>query len=255
MGESLWALWAWRATFVIALVAALAVWYWLSRRQRRLAERVLRVVVTNRGNIRSRYALEAESPDGALRLAFAVGEGDTLVPQAGEELTGLWKKGMQAGSSGAGFLNSLGDILPRPLGKPLLWVARRIHRGQSEVRHVEQTTHQAGQLRAQVARRKPAGQNAAVKPLAPQTETGYLSPGESLTLRLLALPARLDETRLCPVVVRSRSLEQEESEWVVTEGQVPVVGLTPFQRYGPYLVIPAVALSILFVSSLVCSLW
>lgn len=259
--REVWVLWAWRAMFVVALVMALVAWYWFRRRQLRLLEQVLRVIVTNQGNIRSRYELEAESPDGALCLAFAA-EGQSLVPSVKEELKEWWKrvwgavgKGMRAGSSTAGFLDSVGNLLPRSVGRPLLQSSREIRQGQLAVRRAEQTPRRVAQLQSKVKniRRKPEKQ--AVEVLAPQAETEHLEPGESLTLRLLVMPVSVGETRLCPVVVRSRSLEQRGGEWLVTEEQVQVVGLTPFQRYGPYLVIPAVALLVLFVSSLVCSLF
>lgn len=259
--RSSWAFWVWGAMFVVALVMAVAAWYWFSRRLRRAAEQVLRVVITNRGNVRSRYEVRAESPDDALRLAFAA-EGETLIPKAGEEWRGLWKrgrsrveKGMRAGSSAAGVLNAAGNLLPGSLGRPLSAASGEIRQGQSAVRRVERTPRRVAQLQTQVARHKRGGKKESPQPLLPQTETGYLAPGESLTLRLLALPTRRDESRTCAVVVRSRSLEQKGGEWLVTEAQVSVVGLTPLQRYGPYLAGLAAALAILFVSSLLCSWW
>jgi hypothetical protein len=75
-----------------------------------------------------------------------------------------------------------------------------------------------------------------------------VEPGETLAIDLLVDPANPYRTRAYPLVVKSRSLEQPESSWVVEESDVKIVEPTFLQRYSPFLVTAIIAAAILLLA-------
>ena len=110
---------------------------------------------------------------------------------------------MRAGSTVAGLLDSLGALLPRSVGTPLLRASAQIRRGQGAVRRVERVPRRAAQLKSRVAPGRPptrpqpvpaTRQGPIPPPIASATikpgwvETPVVEPGETLAIDLLIDP-------------------------------------------------------------------
>ena len=290
-----WSGWTWGLTIVAAL-AVLVVWWVLLRRQAKRFQQTYRLEISNLGNVQSQYALQADDPVGALRFTFAVGgrplsrpavvqpeqaaarptQTEAAVPtrppsselRAGVDTIKSTKgRGMHLGSEVANALSSLGNLLPRSAGAPLLRAGAQIRQGQSSVRRVEQLPKRAKRVSSKVvlgrasARPQPAA-SARPQPAAsfrqepappatafqtieqPWVETPFVEPGETLVVGLSIDPDDPHQTQTYPFVVESWPLEQPEGSLIVEESSVQIVKLTFLQRYSPFLVTAIVAAAI-----------
>jgi len=189
---------------------------------------------------------------------------------------------MRTGSVVAGALSTLGALLPRSAGGPLRQVASQIRRGGGSVRRAEHLTRQAGRLRPKArpgtpplrqaqgrllrlrTERSPQGRPtrpstgaeeapaAASSDAAAQTwmQTPFVEAGDTLAIDLLISPTDPYQTAYFPFTVTSRSLEAPDAPLIVEEGSVHTVGLTLFQRFGPFLVALTIGMMLLFIASL-----
>lgn len=290
-----WRGWVWAVVVAVLIVATAMVLLALLRRQRQRCQRTCRLEISNLGNVRSRYELRAQDPSGILRFTFALG-GVTLQGAGGGEAVttqparaaappaakpapagskaGL-KKAKQAkgwaigaGNVVAEVLNSVGLLLPRSAGAPLMRMAASIRRGERSVRRVERLPKQAARLRLPGKGRgtggeerggrdegQEAGRVGGEERGAPTAagdgwvQTPFVEPGETLAVDLLVDPANPYQTQDCPFKVISRSLEQPEPPLIVEESNIQIVGLTPFQRYSPFLIVLLVAVMLLSIAS------
>jgi hypothetical protein len=282
-----WSGWTWGLTIVVAL-AVLVVWWVLLRRQAKRFRQKYLLEITNLGNVRSQYALQADDPAGALRFTFVAGDlplsgqmvaqpepvaarptqTEAVVPthptssdlRAGVDTIKSAKgTGMRLGSTVANALGSLGNLLPRSVGAPLLSAAAQIRRGQSSVRRVEQLPGRARRVssraapRRTTARPRPAA-SSRQEPAPPTTaiqtieqgwvETPFVEPGETLVIDLSIDPDDPYQTQTYPFVVESWSLEQREGSLIIEESSVQIVKPTFLQRYSPFMVTTIVAVAI-----------
>lgn len=168
-----WQDWLWLgigiATFITAIVALLI----LLPRRRKYAQRHRRIAVTNTGNMRSRYKLRAENPDGSLDFDFLINgiylpevvptqtvtatravdfpdsPPSTSTPQSGKKpkLGGAKKSVgfmMKISFLVADVLSTFGMLLPRSIGGPLLGVSLRMRQGQGQVQRVQMLSNRVG---------------------------------------------------------------------------------------------------------------
>ena len=285
-----WRGWVWAVVVAALIVATVMVFLALLRRQRQRCQRTCRLEISNLGNVRSRYELRAQDLSGVLLFTFALdgtslqeaGGGEVVTtqparptappaakpapatPKAGLKKTKSWAMG--AGNIVAEVLNSVGMLLPRSAGAPLMRTAASIRRGERSVRRVERLPKQAARLQA---RGKGLGTSQRVGESASQrigelggeergaptaagdgwVQTPFVEPGETLAIDLLVDPANPYQTQDYSFKVISRSLEQPEPPLIVEESNIQIVGLTPFQRYSPFLIVLLVAVMLLSIAS------
>lgn len=260
----------------------------IRRWQKRPGQRRYRLELRNQGNVRSRYALEADAPHDSLDFVFTL-NGSPLhgrlvtstttatAPPAqtqaasspppqrggGGPSASIQKAkkvgGVVGGLSGtvATVLISIGNLLPYSAGLPFIRIGSKLRRGQSSVGRVGQM---GGAMKRQAARTKvrvpsgasgrptaPAPPNRPAAP-APATdsvvaletewvETPFVEPGDSLTLDLLVQPENPYRPQHVPFTIRSKSVEWEGAPEVVEETLVRIAGLTPFQKFGPFILL------------------
>jgi hypothetical protein len=269
--------WVLGIAVVVAAVVAVVV---VGRvRKARLQARV-RLELHNEGNVRSRYDLRAEEPEGVLRFEFSLG-GDSLplhgpvaaapaptkrqaerpsrdrpAPKSG----GARQKAnavIQTGGAVAGLLSMVGSLLPRSVGIPLQQKASEMRRVQAQASYAQQVPNQVAWLKSSAARAVPGAPAAkpaeAAPPPEPSTsgpeftwaQTPYVPPGESLAVELLvrsALPAHNQEYAY---QVLSRSADQAAAALVAAEGRVRIRGGFWARRFLPYLLIGATTVVLL----------
>lgn len=263
-----WRILLWIAIVVATLIVTALALAAIMRVQRSRVQRRVRLELINRGNVRSRYALRAESPQDGLRFAFILDgvrlQGDeapvTSRPtqtQAATQPTDTKtpnkakNQAMGLGRLAADVLSTLGSILPRSVGSPLLQASARIRQGQATVRRVEQlpgrVTKVAPARPASAAR--PAAQVVATTSLAAGwVQTPFVEPGSSLRIELLIDPLSPYERQHRVFTVESRSLEQPGSPPEITEGDVRMVGLTALQWYAPFVATVIIAAAFLVIA-------
>ena len=71
-----------------------------------------------------------------------------------------------------------------------------------------------------------------------------------MAIDLLITPTTPYQTAYYPFTVASRSLDAPDAPLTAEEGNVHVVGLTLFQRFGPFLVALIIGMMLLFIVSL-----
>jgi hypothetical protein len=199
-------------------------------------------------------------------------------PSASLERAGRAKGwAMHTGNAVAGALSTLGAILPRSASGPLRQVASQIRRGGGAVRRAEHLNRQAGRLRPRTRPGTPPLRQASLdyardrqgRPTRPSTgaeeapaaarsdaiaqtwvQTPFVEAGDTLAIDLLISPTDPYQTAYYPFTVTSRSLDAPDAPLIAEEGNVHVVGLTPFQRFGPFLVALIIGMMLLFITSL-----
>jgi hypothetical protein len=292
---------------VVCILTILALVVVSALRRRRLQQRV-RLEITNGGNIQSCYALRAEDPEGALKFQFSLdgrslprqaaleaeeasrrkatgqagsrraGTGPTQDPsqqpaQGGGPAGGIVQAAdgaLGAGAGLAGFLGTLGLLLPRSIGGPLLSLSARMRTQQVAVARVRYAPAQAARVKRFVpwrlrrmgstGRSRQAGRASQARQddATPWVQTPSVLPGETLSVSLRiraagsarsrhasggAKQGGKSQGRLYRVI--SRSVEQEEGAAVVAEGTVQVLGGFWAHPFLPYVLIVASAVALL----------
>ena len=179
------------------LMFGLALLRRMAFRQRQSCQRRCGVVVTNQGNIRSRYELWAEDPAGALRFEFRVDgmalplyrttefveaiaaepaqapmyELAGMAPETAQPVSnGRGKQqavgqAMRTGSALSGMLGSVASLLPSSAARSSLRsVTGRVQQGQVAVRQVQQTSGQVSRVAGRVLPVQPGQAQAAPHP-------------------------------------------------------------------------------------------
>ena len=174
-----------------------------------------------------------------------------------------WAK--EVGGIAAELLGTLGMILPRSVGRPFSRVASRLRKGKSSVQRAERVSGQVSRLKSSVefegedegsmptsaavsdAQMKASGSNGA------RVQTPFVEPGDSLELDLRLMPFDPYQARRYVVTVTTRAWEQFDGQPVTKEAAFEIEGLTSFERYSPFLIVLAVAMTVLFIVSIFIS--
>jgi len=259
--------WLWFVVVAVALVASVAM-VLVARWQRKSLQRKLCLEISNQGNVPSRYELRADDPYGALKFQFAL-RGDRLPQQQVAETASVSEdpkidktvpSGLPASAGRvrqtaglanviAGALSTVGLLLPRSVGAPLLQAAGQLRRGQSTVKRAEQLPGRMGRLTSSVSSsHSPPKRRASSLPhtvLCTWVRTPLVEPGETLAVDLLIRPVRSRPDQFYPFTVFSRSAEQEKAPLAIKEGDVQIAGASWARRYSPFLIILATAVVVL----------
>lgn len=246
---------------IVVVLAAAATVIVVARLQANSLRKRFRLQIANRGNVRSRYELEGQDPDGALAFRFTL-DGDPLpqrqfaegaeaparesplsaVPARTQEEGGIQTKVSKAvGVSGtiASALNSLGMMLPSSIRSPVVRLSSSIQSGQMKAVRARQLSDQASRVKS---RKTPQAAAASV----PGTvETPFIRPAETVEVDLQVRALKPGQVQRYPFSIRSRSIEPEDAPWVVEEGSVQIAAATGLSRYLPYLIVFAVTVVLL----------
>jgi len=285
-------IWIVVAIIAVAVLATVGV----ALGQRKNLQKNLRVEIHNRGNVPSRFELRAEDPEGILDFEFSLG-GSPLplgviatveaapssaqprqpakarASAALQSAEGVQQKARQVtGLAGAltGLLGTLGMVLPRSIGQPLLDLSSDLRRGQGKVIQAQQMPKrvkgQASRIKTATgakpltsrpsAASRPAPSGATAPEAAPVTEleataiapgwvqTPQVEPDATLGLDLQVRPRHARRAQIYSFTLLSRSAEADDAPLVKQEWSGQIAGLSGFRRYHPYLLI--VALTVLF---------
>lgn len=269
-----WRLWVWIATFLVLVAVVGLLSSMIIAWQKTLARSDYQLEIHNRGNVATGYALQAEALSAGLNFTF-VRNGIPLLggelspsqqPESASEAGTLTRSARRVNlkkASGllrfsnmiSGMLINVGNLLPYSVGVNLIRVGSKLRRGQGTV---EQVGRGAGQL----ARYAPAGggRGASTSARVPALETNLtpvpawvktssIDPGRVLILELRVAPANPYRSQQVPFILRSYPLGEpgtvKEAEQLASNA-----GLTPFQKYSPFLM-----LMVGIISSLILVAW
>jgi hypothetical protein len=286
------------SAIVIASGAAIALVVIL---QRKKLSRTIQVEIRNLGNVQGRYELQAQDPHtpAVLRFQFTL-NGDELPPvvwSAASSVTsgepkpwtpapaattpsaaasapsgsgGDASRADQALESGGiivNILTTLGSILPRSLGSPLIQAASQMRRGQTTASRVKQLKGQTSRLapgrqKAKAGTPPTGGSTAAAErqamtpaPAGEESwaQTPSVEPGEVLTVDLTIRPAQSHRGQAHPFTVISRASglpDQVHQNRSAVEGSVQFSAGSRFAQLLPYLVILAIMILLLAITFL-----
>jgi len=216
-----------------------------------LPEQVMTVVVA--GGQRSAISRQ---PSAVSPKAVATGAAPV---KAGANVQKTLSGASQKGGVVAGLLSTLGRLLPGTAGQSLSGVGREVRQGQQTMIQAQQAAHYAGKLQPKpgassqpstvsrqpstvsrqpsAASRQPEGEGRGVERTAVEiwVQTPFVEPGGKMRLDLQVQPARPYQTRHYPYVLKSRSLEYKEAPVMTAEETVLCKGLSPFERFAPFL--------------------
>jgi hypothetical protein len=264
--------WFWLSVISILILTGLAI-FWAVRLRKRRLERKLRLEITNDGNVQSHFQLRAEELGGQLEFRFT--QGGIRLPEvlelnpaapavglpvgrptppgpAGSGLTSAQKaqKTMSLSYAVASLLTSIGAILPRSLGAPLIQAGSQLNRGQAQASRIQQVSSQAATLTSPTR----GGSQLASAPSQPQpgggqalglawVETPAVEPGQMLIVDLLVRSAWLAGDIIRSFQIKSRATEGGQGRMMVEDGQVEIRGGFWSHRFYPMLLILALAIA------------
>jgi hypothetical protein len=260
-----WRIWVWivilvlLAAVTVLLISAIVAW------QKRMARVRYRLEIHNSGNIASRYALQAEAPEGGLDFLFmlrgmvlsggTVARGEQRISRdasrapAPRRPTAKQGKGfLNLASTISGLLISVGNLLPYDVGVHFIRIGSKMRRGQGTA---ERMGRVSGQMSRQVGEmggtqntssrpKRPTPAESSSPPVSEWVETPSVAPGETLMLELQVSPQNPYRAQRLSCVLRSRSLEPAADQGAkpnVVRHDVESAGLTPFQTYSPFLLL------------------
>jgi hypothetical protein len=246
---------------------------------KRTQEYKVRLELANLGNVATRYELKAQESSGTVHFRFAA-NGSPLVarqmastlvvaaampvaqavrpeparPPSGGGLAQTAKNASGASNAVADLLMTVGYILPRSIGMPLINIA-------SQMRYSQYAAQRVSNIPRQIKNMAPGGQpanstyvggsgvmppsSAPVAAAAGQTaavvvdawtSTPIVQPGGSLMLDLLLVPADPTHAQHCSFTVLSRATEDVYAQPLASEGDVQITGVSALQRVVPWLV-------------------
>ncbi len=254
--------------FVVIALPTILKW------QQSRRHKVLHIEIANQGNVKSHYALHVSELSGTLDFEFRV-DGVSLhehsptssfaTPQLAPLETpgkvpgarGSTAQTAQAGGTLVGFLTALGSILPSSLGQSVTRFSNNIRRGQAFASRAQRTLNYGEQLRADrvavsAESRSVEPASAAVSPshgsLMGHTwiQTASVGPGELLLLDLSVNPQYPYKTRCYSLILKSRSVELQNTPQVVQKCDVEIVGLNAFELWIPFFIPVFVAGALVF---------
>jgi hypothetical protein len=276
-------------------------------RQRHVGRRV-RVELTNLGNVESRYQVRAEDPEDSLEFEFSL-NGRRLDPAMAPEAVPAaetqpaahpkpaatppgqspYKKpsgvfaaaegAVGAGGAIAGFLGTIGLLLPRSIGAPLLRMSSQLRGRQSSVARVRAAPMQVGRVAryvprplARLRKLRPAGRSSGQAPAAGTApgsgqapvassartavaavipgwlETPAVLPGDTMSVELLVRATLSDPHQKRSYRVLSRAAGIDDAAPVVEQGSVLFRGGFWTRRFAPYLAILVTAALLLLLA-------
>ncbi len=270
-----WHLWIWIATFlVLAAVAALLISLILAW-QKTLARSDYQLEIHNTGNVATGYAVQAEAVSTGLNFTF-VRNG---IPLLGGELSPSQQPGsaskavaperparranrkkakgiLRFANTISGLLINLGNLLPYSVGVRLIRIGSKLRRGQGTVEQVEL---KSSQMSRHAPSKKSHGASTKERIAVPDTniatrpdwvKTPSIDPGRVLILELHIDPANPYRSQQLPFILRSYPLGEPQMV-NADEHLVSITGLTPFQKYGPFLLLAVgVIISLILVAEL-----
>jgi hypothetical protein len=238
----------------------------------RKSRTVCRLELVNDGNVRSRYDLKAEDAAGELKFRFIVN--GSALPQrqivaAAEAVQpgspapasgGVTVSGVSSFASGAAdLLYSLGYLLPRSIGAPLIQAGSQLKQGQYTAGQAERARDQVSGLAPTSTRRAERASGSTVTGAQPGVPTGvwvqtpYVEPGETLLIDLFIDPLKFHTQAISyPFQVMSRSMEQADAAWVKDEWTVRVDSLSSLSRNTPLLIVLSVVIIVLILAVAFC---
>jgi hypothetical protein len=265
----------------LAIVLAMLI---VIRLQNRGRVKRCRLEISNTGNIRSSYALQAEEPSGNLRFEFTLNGATLHQPQVGGAAAQPLASPASAASAGeprqsiaqtsrgvsaaADKAASLSDYLPSGMGANVRQVAVRLHNLGGGLPYPINRVVQfiAGLFSAQPPASQilqPSGFPAGAAPLAgtgrqairaaPATDsffakTPFVEPGETCVIDLRITPVNVpDQSARYPFTVVSKSVEQEGASPVIEKTSVQIERLSWFDRYYVFMVGAVIVTMILLV--------
>jgi hypothetical protein len=262
--------WIALSTAGASVIAAGVLTVAIVRGQRRRQVRVLPVEIRNQGNMRSRYDLRADDPDGALTFEWRcdgaplgrrqVVEQADLEPPARElqrpalpseasaarQVQERASGAMRASSGLSAFLNTIASLLPRSAQGPLRRISRQIGRGRSTVGQARMASSRAARLGPRRKARKTRIRRAAAPLTAasPWSQTPSVEPGKAITVQLRVNPARPYLAQQRTFRVLSRSAAQEDAPLTVDEQYLLIPGVPWLRRWAPFVLLYAAAATV-----------
>ena len=250
----------------VAMVAAVRI------RELRL-ERTVRVEITNRGNVSSRYQVRVQDPTEVLSGQFLL-DGDPLPglasfvddPEDSEPAQAVGsvqatstaspaelplesvEQAQAAGSGLARMLSTLGSSLPRSVGGPLLQAANQLRQRQGRVRQVQWYSRMLGATKRRIGNRPdlPKGEQP-LRRAGSQvwSETPSVRPGFTLAVDMVLRSVGSHEHGVRPFRVVSRSVSGTEASLVIEEGSVEIRGGFWARRFLPHAALIAAGAALL----------
>ncbi len=243
---------------VIATIIAAGFVLWRTLKMtRRSYLRTARVELHNLGNTRSRYEVRADDAAGVLKFQLLLNEvalpatgglapAEAPAPKAavGSSLR-TTDNVKQSGGALAELLMSLGGLLPRSLGGPLLTAGSNLRQAQYTANRAQNV---AGNLSAArpAPGRAPAKAEAAVNAL-PVWQTPHLEPDDVLTLKLIIDPGTPRQTQHFAFRLTSAPIDQAGADEQTLDATLNVEGMSLWRMYLPFFIVAGVTLAILLI--------
>ena len=260
------------ATLVVSATAAIALTALIVRIQRRRRQVALPLEIHNLGNVRSRFELRADEPEGGLRFGWLL-DGEELVQRQVTASLGRsvqadprpeaepppparpLRERVQAGRAISGvssftgtiadLLSAVSSMLPSSVGAPLRRASSQLRRGRAKASRLTQTSSRAsralsGARRSRTratGRPKTKGQNRqsqAPPVLYAWSQTPFVEPREVLTVDLRVDPVRPYRTQQYAFKVISKSIELEDTPLISEDRSLQTVRVPWFRRFLPY---------------------
>lgn len=191
----------------------------------------------------------SRQPPAASQKAVATGSTPAKagVPNMQKALSGV----AQTGGVFAGLLSTLGRLLPGAVGQSFSGVGQEVRQGQQTLIQARQVSQYAGKLqpkpgtsvqpsaatsRQPEVKERGVGGSVAIEIW---VQTPFVEPGEKMRLDLQIQPAHPSQTKHYPYILKSRSLEYKEAPVMTVEETVLCKGLSPFERFAPFLLLIA----------------
>lgn len=282
---------AWHWILFIVVVGGVTAWALpaILKWQQRRTRQTIHLALSNEGNTRSRYALLATDPTGALTFHFSI-DGKSLPAQvtavpaparpatthatsprtAPTEAGGInvqktLSGAAQTGGVVAGLLGTLGRLLPGSAGRSLAGIGHDVRQGQQMATQAKQASQYAGKLQPQpgssqpiAGKRQPGSEipstqnRAGTNVIEIWSQTPLVEPGQVMHIALQIQSTKPYQTQQCPYILKSRSLEYKEAPVLMEEDIVLIEALNPFDRFAPFLMFAA---GIMVAFILFLSLW
>ena len=247
---------------VIATISAAGLVLWRTLKMaRRSYLRTARLELHNLGNTRSRYEVRAADAAGVLRYQLLLNEvalpatgglapAEAPTPKAavGSSLR-TTDNVKQSGGALADLLMSLGGLLPRSLGGPLLTAGSNLRQAQYTANRAQNVAGNLSAARPEPNRTPAKAEVAAVNAL-PVWQTPYLEPDDVLTLTLIIDPGAPRQTQQFAFRLTSAPIDQAGADEQTLDATLNIEGMSLWRMYLPFFIVAGVTLAILLIMAL-----
>lgn len=248
---------------IATIIAAVFVLWRTLKVTRKSYLRNARIDLHNLGNARSRYELRVEDAAGVLKFQLLLNdialpgtggfEAAAAAPEArpapGSSIR-TTDNVKQSGGALADLLLSVGGLLPRTIGGPLMNAG-------SSMRQAQYTANRAQNV---ADRLTPAKQTAlptsapktaiAITTALPVWQTPYLEPDDTVTLNLVIDPGRPRQTQQFAFRLTSTPIDQAGAEAQIIDGALNIEGMSLLRMYLPFFIVAGVTLAIFLIIAL-----